>query len=573
MPNAPQLLDLYLYKSELVTMKTNLKTLKFGSDRAGGGSSGLPYEQFMIPGSGATQTQLQYYINNSLSLDFPIRGSLTSWQTGGPMYTLSGKIDKDRIKKFFEDKPRGTAFLQKQVELQLTNPKSQTGNTVNALTGLKELFSGNLSVANLENTRIYNGGRNTLAQVLSSGTGTHIPRAGIIPIDPRAKYYMDIVGAERYSTANESESTNRLLILTKLKIKNDVAGSRSSINTINNLGISINSNFLFQYLGGPGSTYGLGSTSIRRIDRSSAASDLIHDRPDLFPNVFTLTYQQIAEKEKVRMGASRDANRSSNVWSDFRKSLDYTKMERGAITGSVWSDEDGHGFIDYKFYNYGIDRLNKSGIIPQTAQDPFATIDPLMSQKDKHYKDDLIKFGFECMSNDDPGYSTPLIFRAFLTNGISDNHSAELSGFKYSGRGETFYTYQGFQRSISFGFKIASFSKDEMQPLYQKLNYLISQVYPDYSANGYMRAPLVKVTIGDYIYRVPGFLESVNITVDNNAPWEINSIELPKVLDISVSFKPIHDILPSRSKGLNDGVSLIANTPNNYLNQSITHGQ
>ena len=547
MPNAPQLLDLYLYKSELVTMKTNLKTLKFGSDRAGGGSSGLPYEQFMIPGSGATQTQLQYYINNSLSLDFPIRGSLTKWQTGGPMYTLSGKIDKDRIKKFFEDKPRGTAFLQKQVELQLTNPKSQTGNTVNALTGLKELFSGNLSVANLENTRIYNGGRNTLAQVLSSGTGTHIPRSGIIPVDPRAKYYMDIVGAERYSTAEESESTNRLLILTKLKIKNDVAGSRSSINTINNLGISINSNFLFQYLGGPGSTYGLGSTSIRRTDRSSAASDLIHDRPALFPNVFTLTYQQIAGQPTGSAINSTDPrNRNNTRLVDFR-------YKTGTLNGTKWKKEEG---VDYKFYDKGVDKLNKNPIYTiEKDKNPYENLED---------NADLIKFGFECMSNDNPGASTPLIFRAFLTNGITDNHSAELNGFKYAGRGETFYTYQGFQRSISFGFKIASFSKEEMRPLYQKLNYLISQVYPDYSANGYMRAPLVKVTIGDYIYRVPGFLESINITVDNNAPWEIDAIQLPKVLDVSVSFKPIHDILPSRSKGVNNGVALIANN-NDYL--------
>jgi hypothetical protein len=30
------------------------------------------------------------------------------------------------------------------------------------------------------------------------------------------------------------------------------------------------------------------------------------------------------------------------------------------------------------------------------------------------------------------------------------------------------------------------------------------------------------MTIGDYLHRVPGFLESVNITVDNNSPWEVN---------------------------------------------------
>ncbi len=85
---------------------------------------------------------------------------------------------------------------------------------------------------------------------------------------------------------------------------------------------------------------------------------------------------------------------------------------------------------------------------------------------------------------------------------------------------------------------------------------MISQVYPDYSPKqGIMRAPVIRMTIGDYLYRVPGFLESVNVTVDNNYPWEVNLeksqvgdvAQLPQVMDISVSFKPIMDILPKRA--------------------------
>jgi hypothetical protein len=124
------------------------------------------------------------------------------------------------------------------------------------------------------------------------------------------------------------------------------------------------------------------------------------------------------------------------------------------------------------------------------------------------------------------------------------------------GRGEEFFTYQGFSRTIGFSFRVAAGSRDELKPLYNKVNALISQVYPDYSPNqGIMRAPVVRVTIGDYLYRVPGFLESVNITIDNNYPWEVNLeksktgdvAELPQVLDISISFKPIMDTLPRRA--------------------------
>jgi hypothetical protein len=170
--------------------------------------------------------------------------------------------------------------------------------------------------------------------------------------------------------------------------------------------------------------------------------------------------------------------------------------------------------------------------------------------------DDLIKFVFEAISNDDPSFSMALFFRAFLTAGITDSNSAQLNAFKYQGRGENFYTYQGFDRTIGFSFRVAAGSRDELRPLYNKVNSLISQVYPDYSPKqGIMRAPVIRMTIGDYLYRVPGFLESVNVTVDNNYPWEINLeksqvgdiAQLPQVLDIAVSFKPIMDVLPRRS--------------------------
>lgn len=68
----------------------------------------------------------------------------------------------------------------------------------------------------------------------------------------------------------------------------------------------------------------------------------------------------------------------------------------------------------------------------------------------------------------------------------------------YVGRGESFYTYDGFRNVVSFEFTIAAMSRMEMKPLYQKLNYLRSKLWPDYKANK-MRGNLVQLTIGDYI--------------------------------------------------------------------------
>jgi len=113
-----------------------------------------------------------------------------------------------------------------------------------------------------------------------------------------------------------------------------------------------------------------------------------------------------------------------------------------------------------------------------------------------------------------------------------------------------------------------------MRPLYKKLNHLISQVYPDYSPDtNFMRGNVVNLTIGDYFYRVPGFLENVNVTLNTDVGWEIllngdpsnnytetNVAQLPFVVDVSCTFKPIMNILPRRENYENPYIPLIADT-------------
>jgi hypothetical protein len=192
-----------------------------------------------------------------------------------------------------------------------------------------------------------------------------------------------------------------------------------------------------------------------------------------------------------------------------------------------------------------------------------------------HGKDtkDIIKFVFEAIENDNTTKSYALFFRAYLS-GLTDNHQASISAFKYIGRGEDFFTYQGVSRAISFSFRIAVGSEEEQRPLYLRLNQLISQVYPDYSSTyGIMRAPVIRLTIGDYLYRVAGMLESVNITIDDNISWEIANTDslkqLPHVVNVQCSFKPIQDFLPRKINEENKTVPYISSN-SNYMNPDYT---
>lgn len=165
---------------------------------------------------------------------------------------------------------------------------------------------------------------------------------------------------------------------------------------------------------------------------------------------------------------------------------------------------------------------------------------------------DLIQLEFQIITPDQKYY---LAFRAFLDN-FDDSFNASWNSQKYLGRADSFYTYGGFERSINIGFKIAAQSIDEMRPLYRKAATLASVTAPTYGDNGrFMRGSIAKVTVGDYIYEQPGIIESVQYTWQKDYPWEISfqgpelkdekgPQVLPHVLDVSVSFKVIHDFLP-----------------------------
>ena len=139
-----------------------------------------------------------------------------------------------------------------------------------------------------------------------------------------------------------------------------------------------------------------------------------------------------------------------------------------------------------------------------------------------------------------------MVFRAYLTS-FSDNVDSKWNDVTYTGRGNPFYIYTGFSRKISVGFKVAALSAGEMQPMYQKLNYLMASLMPDYD-NNLMRGPLHRLTVGNYIDSQLGKLDSISYTIPNDSPWEIaidepeggtKQLILPHIIEVQMSFTPI----------------------------------
>ena len=183
-------------------------------------------------------------------------------------------------------------------------------------------------------------------------------------------------------------------------------------------------------------------------------------------------------------------------------------------------------------------------------------------------KNDLVKFRIGVISNENPNLKTYIHFRAFIDS-FADNYSAEWGSQNYMGRGEKFYKYKGFDRKVSMSWTVAAQSKQELIPMYQKLNYLASVCAPDYSSNGYMQGNLITLTVGGYFQEQVGIMTSINFDIPQESPWEIaipdnkkenisttgaegNEIftdpsvkEMPMIINVSgFSFIPIHDFVP-----------------------------
>ena len=69
-------------------------------------------------------------------------------------------------------------------------------------------------------------------------------------------------------------------------------------------------------------------------------------------------------------------------------------------------------------------------------------------------------------------------------------------------------------------------------------------------------------------------LENVSITVDDNVPWEIasdkNVKQLPHIINVQCSFKPIQDFIPRRINDDNLNVPFMTKAEENYVSLDNT---
>jgi hypothetical protein len=615
---------------------TTFKSLKYGHDRPGGGDSGQPYEKVDI---------------NTVDRGFN-RLRMTNFDDGlirgGAIGAANASIvDTLRIGKFLTDFPKGPLFIVKQVGLQLSNPRLEVPKDFgNILSGSPDNALSFATNGLLQSSRIYNLGFNTIAQVPLNAFGGHLNRHGLLPVQDDSTKYLAVA---QYNNQGSGKNNRLVGLANKFNLgknntlslsKKETGAFLSTLFTLgeeaaniffNSALLPARTSVIDDYFGGPGSTYGVGRTLIKRyapytVDTIQAVKD--KENPNRVINNFSNTNDLgvgenaisnydiniSTDESEIKAGLNLTAvNYSSpslktyaaiknqidtqklNSRTFYNSSGEFNNLNKFGIYGTdilsnnQWNDQqikENQGnlndpewlptSLDYPEYFNGTsvirikmpwNKATREIRVGSGKQDQI-NLTPIFSDKagtigDKVFIpgvgfkniNDLVKFRIQALDGDNPTQADWMIFRAYITQ-FSDNTDATWNAVKYAGRGEDFYIYGGFSRKISIGFKVAALSSGEMQPMYQKLNYLMGNLMPDY--NGIlMRGPIVKMTVGNWLDGQDGILNNISYTIPNDSPWEIalneplpggsKELVLPHIIEVNMTFTPIG----SQTKGDN----------------------
>jgi hypothetical protein len=542
-----------------------------------------------------TQSNLFPYLGSVFaSLPNQIRYNPKSW---GPDFLNRGNLfgylraadDVERLTKYFFDFKSfsGPLFIIKQNLLSTIGVKTESSRGA--------AYGGGII-----NEGIYSP-TSTIAQAGVGFLGVFLNKQGIDPtgLIPQLKIntYQDSIYSRQFRAATPTvlQYENRLIALSNKTAKVYEPGLKENLF----VGYTLlpNADVLLKYDGGPGSVYGIGNTKINFATDNIGKNPLktLANFKDLlnlfnFDNFSTpLTWTRLDFN-------SQQSNESFETLQDFREKLfiDTPKevIKKRNITTFLSSTSyynllsqrkttDGSSFESYttnieKRVNLGnpSKRGNRSNPLKGKTEfttnkligpQDFINASPIYPDIRPDFNDpflkDLIDFNIGVYDNSKIGNQELLPlnymhFRVFL-NDFSDSYNGEWKALDYVGRGENFYKYSGFKRDISISFIVAASTKEELMPIYNKLNYLASSVAPYYSPQGYMSGNFHQITLGNWLNQQPGFISQVDLSIPEESPWEINLEkddpstksqfvqQLPHMVEVKIKFTPIHRFRPS----------------------------
>lgn len=573
-----------------------------------------------------SRSRIGRFVNQVLNTDDFIRG--------GALGSVQASInDTFRIGAFLTSLPKGPIFVAKQVGLQLTSPKLEVKKGIGGLASgiFSSIFSANpgqalgtLTGGILGPTRIYNLGINTLAQIPANAFGTHFSRHGLLPVQDQDSKYESVVAFNNRGNS----SNNRLVELTKKFVLGDQKYETSTNynleaarkqnrkenrearrnNRISNQSLkegakaegfdykpvkfkrqklNLTDQTVDGYLTGPGSTYGVGVTIIKRYSYTEDSARIEESLKDAasFAGKSRLTTAAInytnalGEKAKLSVNTAAKAinaytssipnstTGSNEIVKALSQGINATYAElvskintttiltqsgsyngtytTSPVTGSTISTTDPHvlrGAANFRYYGSGSTSItgsrkeyNNSNVFSRTDAGIMSVIFRAVNP-----------FGQPVADPARPGVNKNedrFVFNAYMT-GYKDDFVATWNDINYAGRAESFYIYNKFKRTVSFNLKVPCFNKKQLFEKHRALGQLASTTAGSYN-NSLLGGVLVKVNLGNYLVGEYAILNNVSYSIPDDASWDIaDDALLAMYLDASFSLTIVHKNLP-----------------------------
>ncbi len=598
---------------ELVN-ETELKSLKYGFDAFGGGASGQPY---IVTDINTQKVILPHNITttNLLGKD---AGFIRGGFDGAAKASI---IDTVRVGKWLLDNP---LWIAKQVGLQLSNPRLEVPKNLSLITNVGNTLSLGTSGL-IQPTRIYNLGINTLAQIPVNAFGVHFNRHGLGPVMDDNQKYEAIVRAN--NDIFGSSNSNRLV---KLREKLEIADPLELYKEEKTTSI-VKSNFtntiegadpfnivtsfikaanfsqdlntpIDDYITGPGSTYGIGKTLIRRFQNTNDAISQINVA--LYDSKkYAAANTRVNNFESFTLGQNRYLSgvtdyinnnvQSSSIELPVNKnrklsSNDYTAINYEGVspvarkysqlfkaTNKVTTIAQSMSFSDAKNYEssdysgvpkhpFSNDRKIFTTVAPDTTVPNRKASDfryygnkEIGDQGSKakysnteifdRYDSDILTVMFRAV---DPFTLNEerFAFSAYISD-YRDTFDATWTDINYIGRSEPFYIYSKFKRSVSFNLKIPCFNRTQLFEKHRALGQLASTTAGTYdNRSGKTNAlggVLIRLNVGNYLVGEYATMNSLNYSIPNDATWDITpEARLAMYIDASFQFNIVHQTLP-----------------------------
>ena len=277
-----------------------------------------------------------------------------------------------------------------------------------------------------------------------------------------------------------------------------------------------------------------GSNTEYTLDRNQTAYDSLYLN-NLWPLVKETdgSIQNFESKKKAYLDRARnaintlkgtslnDVNQFTKPYptDDYRSSKDYTSDVLGS--GKSGYAEEKFGITSARYMK---DPMNLSGNNGVTDAKNLENI------QDKDY----ITFKIVV-----PGiFATGIKFRAFIED-INHSSKGQYDEVRYVGRPERFITYRGMNRNMTISLYLVAFSSEEIDTIWTRAEVLNKLTFPIQNSGGFMVPPLVKLTLGNIIVDQPGYVDNVDMRLQD-IPWDIDK-ELPQAIKLNFSFNILED--------------------------------